>query len=299
MSTQQRARPPLLASLRLHSRWTAALCCCHMAHRARRVLRWGLPLRALTKHTRRRRGPRWGVAVGQTVRPEAPPARVGPAHPRCAPPGSLGPGRARGLRRACMDSKPRLGRSIMPDIPRQASGRPAAISVAHTSETRSEHETTSSAGRNSPGRRRRMSSIDGPRSSAQTARRTNAPDAETNALLRERFAHHLVTQVKLSSVVRAESHPQPRRAFSLRLTAGARWRLQTPLVLFTRGAGTRTVPGACGPRLRAGDAPAAIRVGASPALRAPLAPPGCMNLAAAMSCATVIAAALTFKARCV
>jgi hypothetical protein len=101
--------------------------------------------------------------------------------------------------------------AFMPDIPRQNSGRPAAISVAYTSETRSEHETTSSGGRNSPGRRRRMSSIDG-RSSTQIARRANAPDAETNALLRERFAHHLVTQVKLSSVARNRgvAFPLPR-----------------------------------------------------------------------------------------
>jgi hypothetical protein len=91
-----------------------------------------------------------------------------------------------------------------------------------------------------------MSSIDGTggRTSAQTSRRANAPDAETNALLRERFAHHLVTQVKLSSVVSEAS-----RALFLAvwLTAAARWR-QMPLVLFLRSAGTSSVPGACGPR---------------------------------------------------
>ena len=85
----------------------------------------------------------------------------------------------------------------MPELPRQNSQKPAAVSVTNTTETRSDQEATSSTGRDSPSRRRRMS-IDRPHG----VRRSNAPDAETNALLRDRFLHHLVTQVKLSSVVR-------------------------------------------------------------------------------------------------
>ena len=85
----------------------------------------------------------------------------------------------------------------MSELVRQNSRRPATLTT-QSSETRSEQDV-SSTGPDSPGRRRR-GSMDRP---GQASRRSNAPDAETNALLRDRFLHHLVTQVKLSSVVRA------------------------------------------------------------------------------------------------
>ena len=91
-----------------------------------------------------------------------------------------------------------LSGDAMSDISRLISRKPPALTVTHSSETRSELDA-SSTGQDSPGRRRRAS-IDRP---GQVSRRSNAPDAETNALLRDRFLHHLVTQVKLSSVVRA------------------------------------------------------------------------------------------------
>jgi hypothetical protein len=50
--------------------------------------------------------------------------------------------------------------------------------------------------------RRRLSQIGGDRPTAGGRRGSHAPELEAIALLRERFLHHLVTQVKLSNVVR-------------------------------------------------------------------------------------------------
>ena len=88
--------------------------------------------------------------------------------------------------------------SGMSDLVRQNSRKPPTL-MTQSSETRSEQDVSSTGGADSPGRRRRAS-LDRP---GLATRRSKAPDAETNALLRDRFLHHLVTQVKLSSVVRA------------------------------------------------------------------------------------------------
>ena len=136
----------------------------------------------------------------------------------------------------------------MSDLLRQNSRKPATLTTTQSSETRSDQDV-SSTGPDSPGRRRRAS-IDRP---GQVSRRSNAPDAETNALLRDRFLHHLVTQVKLSSVVRK------RALLVLASPVGAerRPRLppQTPFLLLLRSADTHTLSGArqTGRRVRIGD----------------------------------------------
>jgi len=129
----------------------------------------------------------------------------------------------------------------MSDLLRQNSRKPATLTTTQSSETRSDQDV-SSTGPDSPGRRRRAS-IDRP---GQVSRRSNAPDAETNALLRDRFLHHLVTQVKLSSVVRAAAVACALHALPSPAGADRRSRLcpQTPFLLLLRSADTRTLSGA-------------------------------------------------------
>ena len=77
------------------------------------------------------------------------------------------------------------------------SRRPA--SVAFSPSTPSDGVSTGS-GPGSEGTRGRRNSLDRPNSGLSATRKN--PEEEANALLRGQFLHHLVTQVKLSSVVR-------------------------------------------------------------------------------------------------